>query len=549
MNLALRTIKSFNRKEKLIAIVLAAILLASFYNIFLGGNGNGEKGQSKIYTEGIVGEIKHINPVFTEFSEADADISSLVFSGLAKYNPETKTFDEDITTHILDEDKLTYTFTLRNDVLWHDGTEVSADDIFFTFSEVIQSEEFNNPILKANFEGVKIEKVDSRTVSFTLNNPNSFFFTALTVGLLPHHILGDVPISELDTHDFNKHPIGTGPYQVVSPYEFLEDGATSVNLTINPLFYGELPSVENIRFIAYPNSQILADNRSVWKGAARIRQSLLNDIDTEDLVVNRYELPQYTALFFNTDAPNLTRNKTRLGISKAIDKAAILEAIEYNKQIDTPILELNQEDWIHTYDLEEARGALFDAGWNLEDGDRYRKNTEEQTLTLRLVRRDFKGANELQEKTLKTTAEMIRDQLEELGIEIIIEAYPLEQLQEKIVERDYDLLLYGQSLGYNLDIFSYWHSSQVSEEGLNLSNYQNPKADFYMESIRGSFDAEERQELLESLADIIAEDIPAVFLYTPSYYYLTDVKLTGVSTENLLLPRDRFATLATWNLN
>lgn len=549
MKLLSQTVKSFSRKEKVIAAFFLLIMLGSTYSLFFSKDSS-ISANSKAYSEGVVGQIMHINPVYTEFSEADTDLGSLIFSGLVKYNAKTDTFDEDIATHTLSEDKLTYTFTLKNNVFWHDGEPVTADDVYFTFAQVIQSDEFKNPVLKSNFEGVKVEQVDSRTVTFTLNSPNYFFFTGLTVGILPVHILGEVSVAELDTNEFNKKPVGTGPYMVTAPYETLSDGSTSVNLTVFPEYYGEVPQIENIRFVAYPSISELAANRSVWHGAARIRESQLGEIeDLDKLVSYRYELPQYTALFFNTDAANLTSNKERLGVSKAIDKTEILEAIGYKAQIDTPLLELNQDEWLHTYNIEEAQGALYDAGWTLEDGATYRTNEDGDTLTLRLVRRDFTETNDLQEDTVSMTAEIIKEQLAKVGIELVIEAYPIDALQDIIKNRDYDMLIYGQSLGYNLDTFSYWHSSQATETGLNLSNYQNPKADFYIESIRTSFDEDERQDLLESLAGIIATDVPAVFLYTPSYYYLVDTKLTGVSFTKLLLPKDRFSNIAEWKFN
>lgn len=500
------------------------------------------------YTEGLVGEIVHINPVFTEFSEADADVSRLVFSGLVKYNAQTGLFEEDMATHILSEDQLVYTFTLKNDLLWQDGEPVTADDIVFTFANVIQSESFNNPILKSNFEGAKIEHVNSRTVRFTLNSPNAFFFTAFTVGLLPAHILKDVPVADLDTHEFNQMPIGTGPYTVTSPYEINDDGSTVVSLSVSPHYYGEKTTIKNIRFIAYPTLQDLVDHRSTWNGAARIRQSLLDEMETSELHVFQYELPQYTALFFNTDAPLLQKNKERLGISKAIDKEEILDALGFKVRIDTPLLELNQGEWIYDSNISEAQGALFDAGWTLEDGQEIRSNEDGETLSLRLVRRDFSEENELQEETYQITADLIQRQLREVGVEVKIESYPLEELQSIRQKRDYDLLLYGQSLGYNLDTFAYWHSSQATETGLNLSNYQNPDADFLIESLRATFDEAEKQELLKELATTIAEDIPAIFLYAPSYYYVLDSKVSGVAFKKLLLPKDRFTNINEWTI-
>lgn len=548
MSLINRTLRSFNRKEKVLSLFLLGVFMSSLFSVIFWHE-NGLVSGPKSYSEGLVGEIIHLNPVFTEFSEADMDISSLIFSGLVRYNALTGEFEEDIATHTLSEDQLVYTFTLKNNVFWHDGEELTAEDIYYTYASVIQSPDFDNTLLKSNLEGVKIELVNSRTVSFTLPSPNSFFFTALTVGLLPKHILKDIPVAELDTADFNQLPIGTGPYQVLNPYEINGDGSTTVTLDLFPQYYGAVPSIESLRFVAYPTLTDLIENRSVWSGAARIKQSQLDEMVLDDLVTYQYELPQYTALFLNTDSPYLTKNKERLGISKAIDKDTILAAINYRVRIDTPLLELNQDEWLYNSDVTEAQGALYDAGWTLNEGESVRSNSSGEPLSLRLLRRDFSIENTAQEEVSQVTADMIASQLAAVGVEVTVESYALAELEEKIKTRDYDLLLYGQSLGYNQDTFAYWHSSQVGETGLNLSNYQNPEADFLIESIRGTFDHDKKQELLQDLAETITSDVPAVFLYTPSYYYVVDTKITGIDFLKLLLPKDRFSTIHLWNLN
>jgi len=548
MNFIKQTFKSLTRREKGVSIFLLSLFCVSGFLFFSAGRLSTGSSTS-IYTEGVLGGFKHLNPVYTEFNEADADVSSLIFSGLVRYNVQSGLFEEDLATHTLSDDHLTYTFTLKNDALWQDGVEVTAEDVYFTYHDVIQAPEFNNPILKANFDGVKIEMKDSRTIAFTLNSPNNFFFSSLTVGILPKHILKDVPPAELDTDPFNQNPIGSGPYKVTEPYVVHADGSAEVMLEASESYYGEAPKIPKIRFVSYQTLDELIENRSRWHAAARIPQSRLEEIPLDQLVANGYELPQYTALFINTDSPKLLKNKVRLGLSKAIDKDAILEAIGYKARVDTPLLELNQKDWIYQSNEDEANGALFDAGWPLAPGAKYRTNEAGETLSLTLLRRDFTEDNMDQEKIASTTATLIQSQLAKVGVEVIIESVAKEALDERIQKRDYDLLLYGQSLGYNLDIFSYWHSSQATAQGLNLSNYQNPKADYEMEALRQSFSPEDREAHLKELAEIISSDVPAIFLYRPNYYYLVDTRVNGVDLEHLLLNKDRLSNLVQWTFN
>lgn len=549
MSLLRKTLKSFTKKERLLSFLLLTVFALSGVAFIIQGGAQNLR-QDQIYTEAIVGDLLHLNPVYTEFSEADRDVSSLIFSGLSRYNAQTASFEEDIATHTLSEDKLTYTFTLKNEATWHDGTPVSAEDILFTYQGVIQSPEFSNPVLKSNFEGVKIEALNSRTASFTLSSPNSFFFSSLTVGLLPKHILGEVPVTDLDTHEFNRNPIGSGPYQVVAAYETDSDGINQIDLSFYENYYGKESQIKRLRFLVHPQFDVLVSERSRWKGMARVPQNELNTVNPDNsLIAHQYELPQYSALFLNTDAEKLLSSKMRLGVSKAINKTEIIDAIGYKVQIDTPLLQLNQEDWLLTYDIEEAQGAFFDSGWSLNSETGLRENEEGEPLTFNLVRRNFSSSNPIQEEVTKQTALLIQKQLKAAGADLKITAYEAEELQSIIQNRSYDMLLLGQSLGSNLDIFAYWHSSQASESGLNLSNYQNPRADFYIEKIRSSFDDAEKEEALEELASIISGDVPAVFLYTPSYYYLQDPKVTGLDFKKLLLPKDRFSNIDEWTLN
>lgn len=502
------------------------------------------------YNEGVVGEIQHINPVFADLNEVDRDITSLVFEGLSKYDPAQEKVIENIATHTLDPGKSTYTFTLHEGMTWHDGTPVTADDVYFTYHDVIQHPEFENPILSSSFANVTVEQIDSMTVTMALNEPNSFFFTQLTVGLLPKHILYDVPVSELDTHEFNQFPTGNGPYQVVAPYEVKGDGSSRVELKYYKDYWtAETPDITEINFVAFATYKDLLKGKGQIHGIARVPEYRLEETEESRFAPYEYVLPQYTALFFQTDDDRLIRRNIRLAIQKAIDKQAIIDAIGYTHTIDTPLLQLNQEDWLYQPNQEEAMGALFDEGWLFDEETGYRQNASDEVLSFVLVRAAYPN-NEKLEEVAEITAEMIQTQLAQIGILITIETYEGEALQTKVSERDYDLLLIGQSLGYNLDTYSYWHSSQTNGAGLNLSNYGNNKADFFIEAIRNSFgdEEDEKEEYLESLAETIKNDIPAVFLYTPTYYFLTDNRIKNISTENLLFPQDRFANILNWTV-
>ncbi|MFA6436339.1 MAG: ABC transporter substrate-binding protein [Candidatus Gracilibacteria bacterium] len=501
------------------------------------------------YNEGMVGEIIRLNPVYTELNEVDQDITSLIFEGLTKYDPQQKKFVENMATHTLDDTQSIYTFTLKDGLTWHDGTPVTADDVYFTYHDVIQNPDFENPILKESFSGVTVEKIDEKTIKMTLKEVNSFFFTQLTVGILPQHLLADIPVSELDSNDFNQKPIGNGPYRVTDAYDRSTDGTTGVSLEYYENYWkNDSPEITEINFTAYPTYEDLIKNRGKLHGIARVPNYRIEEMKQDRFIQNAYALPQYTALFLQTDDEELVKEKIRIGIQKSIDKKAIVDAIGYDYIVDTPLLELSQEDWINQPNTEEAAGAFFEAGWPLDETRGVRINEDgDQILAFTLVRRSYSDLE--QEKVAKTTADMIASQLEAIGVTVTVEAYDIAPFQEKVKNRDYDLLLYGQNLGYNLDTYSFWHSSQVGD-GLNLSNYGNAKADFYIQAIRSTFDdeSEQKTEYLRKLGEIINNDVPAVFLYRPTYYFLADERLQNIYTENLLFPQDRFSNILQWTV-
>jgi ABC-type transport system substrate-binding protein len=172
--------------------------------------------------------------------------------------------------------------------------------------------------------------------------------------------------------------------------------------------------------------------------------------------------------------------------------------------------------------------------------EKVRINGEGKRLVLRLVTAQ-------EPVVFLQVAEEIKKQWLEAGAKVVIETYSLADLQEKISERDYDILLFGQNLGYNLDAFPFWHSSQ-SGSGLNLSNYRSLEADNLLVSVRNTFDERTKQEHLDKLKKVVAEDTPAVFLYNPTHYYMIDRSVKNIQLGKLSNHSDRFTDLSNWYL-
>lgn len=551
----LRVLRTYSIEEKVISIIAVTLVLVS---VIHGGveifKTPGLFSEGGIYSEGIVnsqGPQVILNPVFFNLSDANRDISSLVFSGLTKYDPKVKAFVPDLANVSISEDKKTYRFTLKDNIKWHDGEPLTIDDVYYTYHDVIENPDFHNQSLQANFSGVEIKKVDEKSIEFTLNSPNSFFITNTNVGILPKHLLETVAVADLVMDPFNIKPIGTGPYRIDTPMESFNDGRQRVILSAYDKYYGELPKIKNIRFNIYPDDASLLKEQNANNVIAKVPREIQESLEMSGrFSFKNFELPQYTAVFFNMDSPVLRKEKVRLALQKAVDKSQLLALFTRKIAVDTPLMELQQTDWIYKPNIDEAKGSMYDAGYKLpkEEGAKYRKDADGKEVEIKLLARQFEEGTTQADETQKTIDFLVKS-WEAIGVKVTAQIEPKSSFDEKLQARDYDMILTGQSMGYNFDTYSFWHSSQAEPGGLNLSNYRSFAVDSLIEHVRDTFDNEKKTDLLTQLAKEISLDNPAIFLYRPSYVFGTDGKVKNIGLEDLAFPADRFAHVNEWCIN
>jgi peptide/nickel transport system substrate-binding protein len=547
-----RVIRSYSIEEKVVSIVLlVAFLVAGIQStVELVKTPGLLFGEGGAYTEGVLSEMPvSLNPLYVDFSDANRDIAALVFSGLTKYDPDLKSFVGDMADLTVTEDKKTYRFVLKDNLYWQDGTPLTAEDVYFTYHDVIQNPDFQNPILKANFQGVEVKYIDPKTVEFVLTRPNSFFITNTNVGIVPKHLLAEIPVMDLPYDGFNLKPVGSGPYRVESPVETLNDGRQRVTLTVNDTYYGEHGKIRTIRFNIYPDAESMAREKNTLNVIGKVPRDIWDEIDMANrFIFSNFELPQYTALFFNMNSEVLKKDKVRLALQKSVDKEMLLKEMQNKTAVDTPLMELDQKEWIYKVNIEEAKGALFDSGYKMEGEEKYRKDSKGNILKLGLLVRKYPDGT-VQAKETAQLADFFKASWEQVGVQLEIMYEEAESFDARLALHDYDMVLTGQSLGYNYDTYSFWHSSQAVEGGLNLSNYRSFAADALIERIRDTFDASLKEALLKDLAREISQDMPAIFLFRPSYTFASDGKVKGMVLKNLAFVSDRFSHLERWCIN
>ncbi len=506
--------------------------------------------------EGVVGFPRFVNPLLSS-SEADRDLTILVYSGLMRATPQGDLIHDLAKTHSVSDDGLIYTFTLRDDIKFHDGTRVTSDDVIFTVGKT------HDTIIKspkrANWEGVSVEKISDTEIQFILKEPYTPFLENTTMGILPKHIWENIEPEQFAFSSFNVEPIGSGPYKVSS---------VSRNSSGIPEFYSlnsfdnyalGKPYIDKVELHFYSNQDQLIESYDSGKIAAinSISSEVASKIEEDGKRIERHPLPRIFGIFFNQNqAPLFSNKEVREALNIAIDRDRIVEEIlgGYGTPITSPVPGgvLNQEilnpETINSIDektnsrTEIANNILEEAGWEFDtDKGIMVKETSKSSLELTFSISTSNAAE------LKKVADIVKESYEAIGAKVNVQLFEIGNLNQDVIRpREYDSLLFGEIIGREMDLFAFWHSSQRNDPGLNISLYTNIRADALLEDIRTISDKKERKEKFLDLENEIASDIPAVFLYSPDFIYVVPKNIKGLQLGTVTTPAERFLDINNW---
>jgi len=495
-----------------------------------------------IYIEGVAGNPRYINPLLSTYNDVDRDLAALLFNGLTSADERGQIQLDLADKWEISKDNLSYTFHLRQDVRWHDGTPFTADDVVFTI-DVLRAPGFQGPPgLAELWRTVKVERVAPYIVRFTLAEPFAPFLSYTTIGLLPAHLLKDVPARQLPDHPFNMHPIGTGPFKV---HEVTLQYAL---LLANTDYYGGRPYLDKIGFVFYPDYRtvLAAYHRGEIHGISRVPPEYLSEALAEDnLKLYSAPLSGYALVFLNLERPIFQEREVRQALLWAIDRQKIIDQILEGRALvaNGPVMPLT---WAHevdvpqyTYDPAKAEILLEEAGWSDEDGDGVREKGELRLQFALLTNDDATRIKIINELTRQWAEVGVRAVPQTAGVAGVVRDF--------LAPRNYDAIFYEwQRLPADPDPYPQWHSTQNLGMGQNFTGYSNERADLIMEEARQTTDSESRGALYRELQRILAEDVPALPLYHPVYSYAIDERVRDVQVGPMQDGPDRFRTVAQW---
>ena len=149
---------------------------------------------------------------------------------------------------------------------------------------------------------------------------------------------------------------------------------------------------------------------------------------------------------------------------------------------------------------------------------------------------------------LLKVANILKDQWAKAEIPVDVKALDIQDLKPMIQGRNYDGLLYGESLGMLIDPYPFWHSTQKIDPGLNLTDFSDKTADGFLKDGREALDDSIKEQKYESFQDILIANAPAVFLYNPDYVYLISNDVQGIGAKKIVDPSQRFSDIGNWYL-
>lgn len=530
-------------------LAIAALIVAAFWQTTQVASiySADVPAEGTTYTEGVVGAVDNLNPVFAS-TPAEKSVSRLVFASLF-YEDQRNTPQPELVDHFsLDDTGKVYTMVLRHDARWQDGVPLTAKDVAYTFSVIKDADAHSQ--LYSSWRNITVEQVDDYTVRFTLPAPYTPFLNALTLGVLPEHMLSKVRPSELRSHSFSRSPtVGSGAFvfRDVRTMGSAKDAQSIVRMDANENYFLGTPKLSHFQLHAYTNRDGLVNAFRTQEVAAISDESneQLEDLGSQKNAV-RADSPLFNAVFafLQMDSPLLKDPKVRNALELATNQPALLKQLHNRVQpVTGPLLsgQLGYDAALQQSptNLDEAKKLLDEAGWKL-GADGKRVNKDGQPLRLQLVT--------LSSGDFPAVAQTLMNQWAKVGVSFDSQLVKPDDIQQNvIIPRAYDVLVYELAIGGDPDVYAYWHSSQATDRGFNLSEYKSPQADDALDTARSRSDSALRIAKYRTFTQRWLADVPAIGLYQPNLTYIQTKGITSFPARNLGDPIERYGNVRYWS--
>lgn len=507
-----------------------------------------EGGQLRIPVQGL----ESWNPLIAKTTDS-VNFLSLIYEGLIGYDSDLKKIPKLASDWQVSEDGRLWTFNIRKDAKWHDGTSITAEDVIFTYNilkegvlnSVYQYNIFDND----NILEIGLKNNDKYSLFVRLAEPSSKLLDIFTFPVISKDYYESVENIIKIQKDLTKAPLGTGPYKVAEEY-FSED-QESIILVRNEDWWGRRPYIDKIIGKIYTNKE--EARKAFMQGELDLVDTMIvyvnNKSVEEDTKLYRFMTNYYEFLGLNSESELIKDPKIRKALAYAIDRREIISKVYLNnaQTVDVPI---PSNHWLYDnayrlydYDIDRAKRLLKEAGWQDLDGDGILdKTVDNQKIELKIKLVSNSG-NDLRRDVLS----LIKSHLELVGFKVETQIADMETIaKDLLATNQFDALLTGYYLDNALDLSFAFHSREIVEiddiEDLdeidsipnNFIKYRNSELDSLLDLASHSYDLNELSAVYQNIQDHMTRELPIISLYFRTGSLLVNPKLYGIDKPSQL---------------
>jgi len=510
-----------------------------------------EPQQGGVYTEALVGKFQRLNPVLDYYNAVDRELNRLIFSRMITFEERGIPKLELVETYGISQDGTIYNITLRPDVKWHDGKQLTTNDILFTINMIRDGEGVVPDDIRSFWTEVDVKTLSETTIQFRLEEPFAPFLDYLSFGILPEHLLGNLSFEQMIDSGFNLQPVGSGPYA----FEGLiteNNQIKGVILRANQEYFEDPPLIEQMVFRYYDNSSdaLKAFQDGMVLGINKVDSSILGEVLIDpDLALYTAREPRLTLIFFNLknqEVPFFQDINVRKALLSALNRQKMVDKIFNSQAIiaDGPIL---PGTWAYydgiksvEFDQNMATQLIKDAGYVLGGENTTIRAKDGVEFRFELLYPD--------DETHRQIAEMIQQNWEALNIAVNIRGVSYSELIDSYLNpRSYQAALIDLDLSWtpDPDPYPFWDQVQATG-GQNYSQWDNFVASDYLEQARITTNLIDRSLFYRNFQVIFEEELPALPLFYPVYNFAISTQIQGVTVGPMFDTSDRFQTVKNW---
>ncbi len=525
-------------KKSALALTVAAIILSGCSHkdpkIYAT---DGPVADGDMLVESTIGDAKNLNPPLID-EVGGADIADLVFNGLLRFNEKMEPLPCLAERWTVSKDGKTITYYLRKGVKFHDGVEFTADDVVFTYK--VYSDPTVNTPAGSNYQDIKsVEIMDPYIVKVVYKRPYAPALSGTFDNILPKHLLEG---QDINNCDFNRHPVGTGPYKFVE-----WKTAQKIVLEANPDYWEGAPHIKKfvMRIITDQTTEFLEllnggiDAMGAWTHSTMTAEQYVRQTDTPKYKDYYNSFPAqdlaYSYIGWNELNPLFQDKKVRQALTMSIDRDTILKNVSYGfGTIATGPFPLGSwaanpaiKPW--PYDIEKAQKLFAQAGWKPGKDGLLHKLVKGKDTPFKFTMMINQGA-----VARERTATIVQQQLKQVGIQMEIQVVEWTTfLSQYVNKKKFDAVLLAWTLtpDPDTDLYPTWHSSQTGEHQYNFISYKNKRVDSLLMEGRRTMDLKKRAKIYHQIHSILNDEQPYTFMFVPKNLAAVHKRFKGFTID------------------